>query len=158
MSLVFQQVPRSRFSWKREEQDKNQPLCKHLMLRLESHPLSSHGPEQDWGFLFKNLFGFGSSLFTQSAPVNEIFSGVFGNLEGGKRISFYKAPRKAHLGSYREKNMFMRKREGFYFSFWSRKDFCVGQPPIHFREMIEYQLTKPQIQAGETITHVQCLL
>lgn len=67
--------------------------------------------------LLKIFLGFGSNLFTQSAPVNEIFSGVFRNLVGGKRISLYKVPGKTPLVSYGKKNMFMRKRKGFYFSF-----------------------------------------
>ena len=53
----------------------------------------------------KIFLGFGSHLFTLSAPVNEIFSGIFRNLGGG------------NLVSYGKKNTFMRKRKEFYFSF-----------------------------------------
>ena len=49
----------------------------------------------------KIFLGFGSNLFTQSAPVNEIFSGIFRNLGGGKLVS------------YGKKNTFMRKGKEF---------------------------------------------
>lgn len=106
-------------------------------------------------FPFQNPFGLRSNHFSQSTLVNEIFSGLLREAGGRNGLHIYKAPGKSSLASCGRKNKFDRRGRDFFFSFGSRKDFNVGQLPIHFRKMIEYQSTKPYRQPEAAVTQSQ---
>lgn len=80
-SLIFQQITLSKFSWKREEQDKNQPLFKHFssfcLCHIRYHLMGQSRTEFSFLKIFLDLVEI---FFSQSTPVNEIFSGVLRDL------------------------------------------------------------------------------